>query len=43
MSQAKAFLRRHAAILMFLAAVTWIITVVLLIMTMPGPGGGSPV
>ena len=42
-SPVKGVLRRHAALLVFLALLGWIITIVVLISLNPTPGGGSPV
>jgi hypothetical protein len=36
-------LRRHTPLVVFLAALAWIITIVVLIILNPTPGGGSPV
>jgi len=43
MNGIKAVLRRHMALLVFLAMLAWIIAIVLLIIVNPTPGGGSPV
>jgi len=36
------FVRRHAALLVFLLVAAWIITVTLLIIANPEPGTGNP-
>jgi hypothetical protein len=43
MKTLKSALRRHMPLVVFLAALAWIITIVVLITLNPTPGGGSPV
>jgi hypothetical protein len=42
MTGLEGFVRRHAALLVFLLAAAWIVTVVLLIIANPEPGTGNP-
>jgi hypothetical protein len=42
MSSVRAFLRRHAPLLLVLAGIAWITAIVVMIIAGPRPGGGSP-